>query len=118
MVEASNFWTDLDALVAGHGYVVERPMNSRHHRSPQSIYPLDYGYLEGTRTNDGAAVDVWFGSLDHRRIVGVVCTVDRVKNDVETKLLLGCSDADIEAIRQFFRGMNVGCSVFTRDSET
>ena len=111
MAEVSDFWTDLDALVASHQQIVERPAHTRHRRSPESVYPLDYGYLEGTRTNDGAAVDVWFGSLGHRGVVGVVCTVDRLKNDVEMKLLLGCSDADIDAITRFFRGMNMSCSV-------
>ena len=115
MVEPPDFWRDLDALASGHRQIIERPAHSRHPRSPQSVYPLDYGYLEGTRTNDGAAVDIWCGSLGHRDVVGVVCTVDRVKNDVEMKLLLGCSGADLEAIRQFFHGLNMSCFVWQRE---
>ena len=115
MIAAPDFWTDLDTLASSHPQVVERPAHSPHHRSPQSIYPLDYGYLDGTRTNDGAAVDIWFGSLGHRRVVGVVCTVDLQKHDVEMKLLLGCSEADLEAIREFFQSLKMTCSIWKRE---
>ena len=64
-------------------------------------YPLDYGYLAKTRGSDGAAVDVWCGSLSPRTLVGIVNTCDLGKRDVEVKLLLGCTPAECEEIVDF-----------------
>ena len=36
------------------------------------------------------------GSLGHRRVTGVVCTVDLTKRDVELKLLLGCIPSEMK----------------------
>jgi inorganic pyrophosphatase len=64
-------------------------------------YPLDYGYLEGTTGGDGDGIDIWGGSGDRSRISGIVCTVDLKKNDAEIKVLLGCSDAEMQTILDF-----------------
>ena len=86
----TQFWERLDALVAGSCVVVDRPKGTAHPRYPSFIYPLDYGYLDGTRAIDGGGVDVWVGSLPEKHVTAVVCTVDTVKRDTELKLLLGC----------------------------
>ena len=59
------------------------------------INSLDYGYLQGTTSGDGAGVDVWLGSLPGSAVTGVVCCVDAVKGDMEMKLLLGCTEAEM-----------------------
>ena len=89
-----NFWSKLASLVAGASVVVDRPKGSAHPQFPTLIYPLDYGYLSGTRSADGQGVDVWIGSLKRRAITGVVCTVDLGKRDTEVKILLGCTRAE------------------------
>jgi len=43
------FWTDVDSLVASSTVVIDRARGSGHPRSPEHIYPLDYGYLEKGR---------------------------------------------------------------------
>ncbi len=65
---------------------------------PSLIYPLDYGYLEGTSSMDGGGVDVWLGSLPERALNAIVCTVDLPKGDCEVKLLIGCSEQDIRLV--------------------
>jgi putative resolvase len=69
------FWRALDALVAASAVVVDRPRGSRHPRYPASEYPLDYGYLEGTRSGDGAGIDVWLGSRKGRSVTGIKASV-------------------------------------------
>lgn len=100
----TDFWVYLDELVAGAKVVIDRPQGSRHPRMPEIVYPLDYGYLEGTTTVDGGGLDVWVGSLPHRKLVGIVCTVDFWKRDVEIKLLLGCSAEDIAKVMTHING--------------
>ncbi|HOU15495.1 MAG TPA: inorganic pyrophosphatase [Anaerolineae bacterium] len=92
------FWMRLDDWVAENRIVVDRPKGTAHPRYPEFIYPLDYGYLDGTQTVDGGGVDVWVGSLPERRVTAIVCTVDALKRDAELKLLLGCTPDEAETI--------------------
>jgi len=85
------FWAALDRLLAESSVVIDRPKGSTHPRFPSFRYPLDYGYLDGTSAIDGGGVDVWVGSLPARTVTAVVCTVDLLKRDTETKLLIGCT---------------------------
>lgn len=95
-----DFWTGLDRLVAAHELVVDRPRGSAHPRYPDWLYPLDYGYLAGTRGGDGAGVDVWLGSRADQGVTGVVCTVDLAQGDAEVKILWGCTAAERRQIAQ------------------
>jgi coenzyme F420-0:L-glutamate ligase/coenzyme F420-1:gamma-L-glutamate ligase len=97
----SGFWETLELLVARNRLVVDRPKGSRHPRYPDLIYPLDYGYLEGTRAVDGGGVDVFIGSDMARRLTAVFMTVDLQKGDAELKLLLGCTSAEVEIVGAF-----------------
>jgi inorganic pyrophosphatase len=78
--------------------VIDRPAGTAHPRYPDFIYPLDYGYLEGTTAADGGGIDIWVGSLSERCLVGVICCVDTVKRDTELKLLLGCTAEEVQTI--------------------
>jgi inorganic pyrophosphatase len=98
---ANNFWHYLDQLVAADKLVIDRPKGSHHPRYPDVVYPVDYGYLEGTTTVDGGGVDVWAGTLPERTLTALVLTVDLNKRDVEVKLLLGCNENEQQAILDF-----------------
>ena len=96
-----SFWTQLDALIESTEIVIDRPCGSAHPRYPSFVYPLDYGYLQGTSGGDGQEIDVWRGSAAERRLDAIVCTVDMLKRDVEVKLLIGCTEYEQAAICQF-----------------
>ena len=83
------FWESLDRLVSQSTVRIDRPQGATHPRYPSFRYPLDYGFLAGTRAADGGGVDVWVGSLPLRTVTAVVCTVELLKRDTEAKLLLG-----------------------------
>jgi inorganic pyrophosphatase len=101
----SNFWDYLDRLVAGSRLVIDRPRGSAHPRFPELIYPIDYGYLEGTTTVDGGGLDVFLGTLSERNLDALALTVDLKKRDAEIKLLLGCSQAEKQIILDFLNGV-------------
>jgi len=90
----SEFWSTLEQLVSDSEIKIDRPKGSAHPKFESIIYPLDYGYLEGTTGGDGHGVDVWVGSGDRSQVNGVVATVDVYKKDAELKILLGCSEGD------------------------
>ena len=96
-----SFWDYLDRLAAFHAVVIDRPAGSYHPRFPDRCYPLDYGYFEGTSAIDGGGIDVWLGSLANRQVTGMICTVDLNKHDAEIKVLLGCSEADVQLALDF-----------------
>src|SRR5262245_39841011 len=93
-----DFWAALDDLVASSPVHVDRPKGTAHPGYPSFIYPLDYGYLKHTQAADGSGIDVWLGSLQWRRVTGVICTVDRLKRDSEIKILIGCTREEAQLI--------------------
>ncbi len=95
-IQTCEFWQGLAYLVDSHCLVIDRPRGSSHPHWPGFLYPLDYGYLEGTASGDGDGVDVWLGSLKERKLVGLLVTLDLVKRDVEVKLLVGCSAQEMQ----------------------
>jgi inorganic pyrophosphatase len=106
------FWHGVIELLITHSLIIDRPKGSFHPRYPQTVYPLDYGYLENTTSSDGGGIDVWLGSLNRRTnnedaktLTGILCTFDTLKRDAEIKLLIGCSETDIQVIRDFHKDM-------------
>jgi inorganic pyrophosphatase len=97
----TRFWTTLDSLVASSALKVDRPRGTTHPRYPDLIYPLDYGYLEGTLSADGGGIDIWVGSLADKRATAIVCTVDMVKRDSEMKILIGCTPQEAQVVLGF-----------------
>lgn len=116
-IAAMDFWLALDAMVRRSTVVADRPKGSVHPRFASLIYPLDYGYLEGTCAADGSGIDVWVGSREMQAVTGVICTVDERKEDVEIKLLLGCTGEEAaQALAVHNLGQQTGMLV-TRPSE-
>lgn len=96
------FWQRLDALLERSRIVIDRPRGSHHPRFPEIVYTLDYGYLDGTSSNDGEGVDVWLGSEPERGLDAVICTVDLDRGDAEMKLMVGCSEEEKAYIERFY----------------
>lgn len=101
MTPDTSFWLEMGNLIAANKIVIDRPKGARHPRYPELVYTLDYGYLENTTAGDGDGIDVWMGSLDRKTLTGILCTFDTIKRDAEIKLLIGCTQQDIQTIRNF-----------------
>ena len=97
----TKFWQGMGELIVTNKIVIDRPKGKPHPHYPELIYPLDYGYIENTTASDGDGLDVWMGSLGIKTLTGILCTFDMIKRDAEIKLLLGCTQADIQTIRNF-----------------
>lgn len=98
----TGLWFELEQLVADHELRIDRPAGSRHPSHDWMIYPLDYGFLEGTTSADGEGLDVWCGSGDRSVLSAVAVTYDPYKRDVEVKLLVGCRPDEVETIASFW----------------
>jgi|TARA_B100001245_G_scaffold55335_1_gene37491 inorganic pyrophosphatase len=86
----------LQTIVDSSEIIIDRPKGSKHPRYDAYVYPMDYGYLEGTKSQDGSGIDVWVGSGDRRVISGILVIADALKKDSEIKILLGCSDEEAQ----------------------
>ena len=97
----SEFWAALDKLAASSEIVIDRAKGTPHPRYPEYIYPMDYGYLDGTSSMDGEGIDLWLGSDPAKKITALLCTVDLIKRDSEIKLLMGCTEEEIRTVLEF-----------------
>ena len=95
------FWQEMNQLVITNSIIIDRPKGSSHPRYPEMIYPLDYGYLENTKSGDGMGIDIWLGFRNSKTLTGILCTFDTLKRDAEIKLLIGCTKEDVEMIQNF-----------------
>ena len=108
-------WEAFDYLIATSKLIIDRPKNTPHPKFPELIYPLDYGYLEGTSAGDGDGIDVWLGSSPGTDLVGLLCTVDVWKRDTEVKLLIDCNQEDRAKIFKFLNeDAELPCAVVLR----
>ncbi len=96
-----DFWAAVDSLVSSGEIVIDRPKDSTHPRYPEIRYAVDYGYLAHTTSMDGGGIDVWRGSLPSGEVTALICTVDLMKRDSEIKLLIGCTEDEIQTIYAF-----------------
>jgi inorganic pyrophosphatase len=70
--------------------VVDRPLGSVHPRHPDSYYTVNYGFLPGTISGDGAPIDAYVLGVDTpvERYQGMVIAVVEREDDVEDKLVV------------------------------
>ena len=114
----SNFWDFLDELVASSEVVIDRPKGSQHPHWADLIYPLDYGYLEGTVAPDGSGIDVWVGSLVSREVQAVLLSVDLYKHDAEFVVLLGCTQEEQQILLEFTNQGSMRVQLLPRHPES
>ena len=95
------FWQMAEKMIRESRIVIDRAKGSVHPRWPEIIYPLDYGYLENTKSPDGDGIDLWLGS-DQCGLTAIFVTIDSVKRDSEIKLIISCTRDEIALIDAFY----------------
>jgi inorganic pyrophosphatase len=90
------FFEKLEQLIREHGVTIDRPKGTAHPRFPDRIYPINYGYINDTQSQDGDGIDVFLGDDKAAGVVGIICTVDIVKLDSEVKVLYKCDEDNIQ----------------------
>ncbi|MDR2629274.1 MAG: hypothetical protein LBC30_04770 [Puniceicoccales bacterium] len=90
------FFETFERLIGECGITVDRQKGVYHPRFPDLIYPVDYGFINDTQSQDGKGIDVFKGDDESVGIVGVICSVDSVKRDSEVKVLYNCTEENIQ----------------------
>jgi inorganic pyrophosphatase len=95
------FWQKLDTLYFSSSVVITQPAGSAHPTYINLVYPVDYGFLSDTLSQDDSGIAVYKGSLSDNQVNTVIIAADILKKDIEVKLLVGCSVAEEDAILRF-----------------
>lgn len=93
-------WEQWESLITLKGITIERAAGATHPDHPDITYPIDYGYVNGTDTVDGAEMDVFKGTSSNG-LVAAIFTEDRRKGDLEAKLIVDCSPREIYLVNGF-----------------
>lgn len=109
------FWQKLDTLYLSNKVVVDKPKGYVHPLYANLVYPVDYGYLSDTLAV-GSGINVYKGT-GNTGLQHVVISADILKKDVETKLLIDCTDKEITKILFFLNQTDLQKAVLiSRDS--
>jgi len=87
-------WKAWARRIKNNGITIERPRATAHPDYPSVVYPLDYGFVDGTLGTDGDALDAFVGT-DTTGLVGAILTTDHRQHDREAKLLYDCTPAEV-----------------------
>jgi inorganic pyrophosphatase len=93
-------WAGWEALIAANGLTIDRPYGTPHPHFPEIIYPIDYGYVNGTVSTDGQEVDIFVGSV-RNGLVAMLLTTDHRRGDREVKLVYGCMPEEVYLVNGF-----------------
>ncbi len=94
LVKAHLDWAGWERLIKRNGLTIDRPRGTAHPSYPEIIYPMDYGYVNGTTATDAREVDAFAGTAG-TSLVGLILTADHRKGDCEAKLLVGCTAREV-----------------------
>ena len=69
--------------------IIDRPLGSAHAQYPNTVYPINYGYIPGTTGGDGEEIDVYLLGVDHpvKEYIATVIGIVFRENDGEDKLV-------------------------------
>lgn len=82
--------------------IIDRPMGSAHPKYSETIYPINYGFVEGIFALDKEEQDCYVLGVDKaiKEFTGNVIAIIKRKNDIEDKWVVSNRDYSIEEIRK------------------
>jgi inorganic pyrophosphatase len=88
-----DFFETFERLIREHSITIDRPKGTAHPRFPDLIYPINYGYINNTQSQDGEGIDVFLGD-DDARVVGIICTVDTADSSILDYEQIACGSGE------------------------
>ncbi|MCF0116392.1 MAG: Inorganic pyrophosphatase [Erysipelotrichaceae bacterium] len=95
------FWQKIDALVFSGTLNITREAGDCHPQYRNLIYPVRYGHLKDTFGASAEGVCAYVGSLKKNKVTAVVVAVDIIKKDLDSKILIDCTEEEEDAVLRF-----------------
>ena len=76
--------------------IVDRPLGSRHPKYSDTVYPINYGYIEGIIAPDGEEQDAYILGIDTavKEFTGKVIAIIHRYDDIEEKWVVAPEGAN------------------------
>lgn len=108
------FWQKVDTLFLSGNLKLEKKKGDIHPTFGNLIYPTDYGHLVDTKSAGESGVSVYAGSSDRMRISALVIAADILTKELDVKILIGCTEEEIEDILRFLNQTDYQKTVLIR----
>lgn len=95
------FWQNLDTLYLSSACKIDRPKGTHHYKYANLVYPVDYGFLSDTMDSGQPPIDVYRGSRKTSQVDALVVSADILRKDCKAKLLIGCTEKEVQDILTF-----------------
>ncbi|MCF0108667.1 MAG: Inorganic pyrophosphatase [Erysipelotrichaceae bacterium] len=108
------FWQKVETLVHSNRFVLARKKGDTHPEYSNLIYPTSYGHLqETTSTSSTEGVCVYKGTKGSQ-ITGIVIAADILKKDLDAKILIGCTEEEVDQVLRFLNQTDFQKTVLIR----
>ena len=111
------FWQKVDTLFLSSDLKHSRKKGETHPQFKNLVYPVEYGHLTDTASDNGEGVSVYVGSLP-QSITALVVAADILQKTLDVKILLGCTEAETEEVLHFLNQTDFQKTVLIRRGST
>lgn len=108
------FWQKVDTLYLSSGFRQTRKKGDVHPVFKNLIYPTDYGHVIDTKSISGEGVSVYAGSKSRSTITALVVAADILAKELDVKVLVGCTDEEVDEILRFLNQTDYQKTVLIR----
>lgn len=95
------FWQKVNTLYLSCGFTIVRKKGDHHPQFANLIYPVDYGYINETKSTNGEGLSLYAGTGDRNKISALVIAVDILSREMDVKVLVGCNSEEEESILRY-----------------
>lgn len=107
------FWQKVDTLFLSSNLKITNKKDEVHRQFSNLIYPIDHGYLLDAGEEGDQQISVYVGSQS-QTVSALIIAADILQKTLEVKMLVGCSEEEIEAVLRFLNQTDYQKTVLIR----
>lgn len=106
------FWQKVDTIFLSSNVHIIRHKGEVHPQFKNLVYPTEYGHLD--ETGNGNPISVYMGTKNHSEITGLIVAADILQKTIDVKLLLGCTEEEVNDVLHFLNQTDFQKTVLIR----
>lgn len=108
------FWQKLDTLILSSGMQRLASAGEPSPEYPRLVYPCDYVKIGEVSENGGTPLYCFIGSQKERQATALIVQADILERELLVKVLIGCSEEEIEKIIKFINAAEFQKAILVR----